>query len=80
MRLTKIENENNSYLIQVKPSLLQIDDVRVYEFLKTSLKDGKIKRRSRGIYLDSDVEIIRLKVSHKHMEENEYSTYEELLL
>nr|WP_259545644.1 hypothetical protein [Heyndrickxia oleronia] len=80
MRLTKIENENNSYFIQFKPSLLQIDDVRVYEFLKTSLKDGKIKRRSRGIYLDSDIEIIRLKVSHQHMEENEFSTYEELLL
>ena len=51
------------------------------------MKDGKIKRRSRGIYLDSDVEIIRLKVSNKqkmllnqYMEENKYSTYEELLL
>ena len=87
MRLTKIESEYNSYLIQIKPSLLQIDDERVYEFLKTSLKEGKIKKRSRGIYVDSDVEIIRIKVSNKqkmllnkYIKESGYSTYEEVLL
>ncbi|WP_374724126.1 helix-turn-helix domain-containing protein [Calidifontibacillus erzurumensis] len=80
------KKEDDSYLLQVKPVLLDKPFGEFYELLSDSLIKGKIKKRARGIYIDSDIEVIRLRVDSefkKKLEEraiNEQKGLEEYIL
>lgn len=87
MRIEKAQDEDEKYIIEVKPSLIVHDGLETYDLFQSCLINGEIKKRKNGIYLDSDVQIIRLRVSKKQkeqlkilMKEQGFLSIEELLL
>lgn len=46
------------------------------ELLECVLISGKINKRSRGIYIDSDLEVVRVKVSSNLKEELQHKAKE----
>jgi len=88
MRIEKAPNEDEVYLVEIKPSLIKTDNLtEILDLFQSVLIKGEVKKRKSGIYIDSDIEIIRLRVSKKQkkqlsilMKEKGYSSIEELLL
>ncbi|MBY0061243.1 MULTISPECIES: helix-turn-helix domain-containing protein [Priestia] len=68
MRITPQE-EKEQFLIEIKPVLLTESSQELVELLESVLVSGKINKRSRGIYIDSDLEVIRVKVTSDLKEE-----------
>ncbi|MCM3068450.1 helix-turn-helix domain-containing protein [Priestia flexa] len=62
MRITPQE-ENEQFIVEIKPVLLMESSQELVELLESVLVSGKVNKRNRGIYIDSDVEVIRVKVS-----------------
>lgn len=87
MRVEKAQGEGDVYIIEVKPSLIVNDGLETFELFQSCLIDGEIKKRKNGVYIGSDVQIIRLRVSKKEkkelallMKNQGFSSIEELLL
>ncbi|UYP07235.1 helix-turn-helix domain-containing protein [Priestia megaterium] len=68
MRITPQE-EKEQFIIEIKPVLLTESAQEIVELLESVLVSGKINKRSRGIYIDSDLEVVRVKVSSNLKEE-----------
>lgn len=71
MRVEKSENEEDVYLVHVKPSLISGPYTELLELFQSSLISGFIKKRRNGIYIDSDIETIRLRLTSKQKNELE---------
>ncbi|MEK1830385.1 hypothetical protein AAAC51_18765 [Priestia megaterium] len=56
-------------MIAIKPVLLTESAQEIVELVASVLVSGKINKRSRGIYIDSDLEVVRVKVSSDLKEE-----------
>ncbi|WP_208756781.1 hypothetical protein [Priestia megaterium] len=50
-------------MIEIKPALLTESAQEIIELLESVLVSGKINKRSRGIYIDSDLKVVRVKVT-----------------
>ncbi|WDC91271.1 helix-turn-helix domain-containing protein [Priestia megaterium] len=68
MRITPQE-EKEQFIVEVKPVLLTESAQEIVELLESVLVSGKINKRSRGIYIDSDLEVVRVKVTSDLKEE-----------
>ena len=68
MRITPQE-EREQFIVEIKPVLLAESAQEIVELLESVLVSGKINKRSRGIYIDSDLEVVRIKVSSDLKEE-----------
>ncbi len=68
MRIT-LQEEKEQFLIEIKPILLTDSSHELMELLESVLVSGKINKRSRGIYIDSDLEVVRVKVTSDLKEE-----------
>ncbi|GAB1810405.1 helix-turn-helix domain-containing protein [Priestia megaterium] len=68
MRITPQE-EKEQFIVEIKPVLLTESAQEIVELLESVLVSGKINKRSRGIYIDSDLEVVRIKVSSDLKEE-----------
>ncbi|MGG1073839.1 helix-turn-helix domain-containing protein [Priestia megaterium] len=68
MRITPQE-EREQFIVEIKPVLLAESAQEIVELLESVLVSGKINKRSRGIYIDSDLEVVRVKVSSDLKEE-----------
>ncbi|MDR7242826.1 helix-turn-helix domain-containing protein [Priestia megaterium] len=68
MRITPQE-EKEQFIIETKPVLLTESSQELVELLESVLVSGKINKRSRGIYIDSDLEVVRVKVTSDLKEE-----------
>jgi len=68
MRITPQE-EKEQFLIEIKPVLLTESSHELVDLLESVLASGKINKRSRGIYIDSDLEVVRVKVTSDLKEE-----------
>ncbi|MFE7084391.1 DNA-binding protein, partial [Priestia megaterium] len=66
MRITEQEEQ---FLIEIKPVLLTESSQQLVELLDSVLVSGEINKRSRGIYIDSDLEVVRVKVTSDLKEE-----------
>ncbi|MGE6897449.1 helix-turn-helix domain-containing protein [Priestia flexa] len=75
IRITPQE-ENEQFIIEIKPVLLMEASQELVELLDSVLVSGKVNKRSRGIYIDSDVEVIRVKVSGDLKKELEHKAKE----
>ncbi|MCM3773722.1 helix-turn-helix domain-containing protein [Priestia aryabhattai] len=75
MRITPQE-EKEQFLIEIKPVLLTESSQELVELLESVLVSGKINKRSRGIYIDSDLEVIRVKVTSDLKEELQHKAKE----
>ena len=63
------QEEKEQFLIEIKPVLLTESSPELVELLESVLLSGKINKRSRGIYIDSDLEVVRVKVTSDLKEE-----------
>ena len=68
MRVTPQE-EKEQFIIEIKPVLLTESAQEIVELLESVLVSGKINKRSRGIYIDSDLEVVRVRVTSDLKEE-----------
>ncbi|MED4219651.1 helix-turn-helix domain-containing protein [Priestia megaterium] len=68
MRITPQE-EKEQFIVEIKPVLFMESAQEIVELLESVLVSGKINKRSRGIYIDSDLEVIRVKVTSDLKEE-----------
>ena len=68
MRITPQE-EKEQFIVEIKPVLLTESSQELVELLESVLVSGKINKRSRGIYIDSDLEVVRVKVTSDLKEE-----------
>ncbi|MGR6341720.1 helix-turn-helix domain-containing protein [Priestia megaterium] len=68
MRITPQE-EKEQFIVEIKPVLFMESEQEIVELLESVLVSGKINKRSRGIYIDSDLEVIRVKVTSDLKEE-----------
>jgi hypothetical protein len=68
MRITPQE-EKEQFIIEIKPVLLTESAQEIVELLESVLVSGKINKRSRGIYIDNDLEVVRVKVTSDLKEE-----------
>ncbi|MBU8690788.1 helix-turn-helix domain-containing protein [Priestia megaterium] len=68
MRITPQE-EKEQFIVEIKPVLLTESSRELVELLESVLISGKINKRSRGIYIDSDLEVVRVKVTSTLKEE-----------
>ncbi|MFE7082659.1 DNA-binding protein, partial [Priestia megaterium] len=68
MRITPQE-EKEQFIIEIKPVLLTESTQELVELLESVLISGKINKRTRGIYIDSDLEVVRVKVTSDLKEE-----------
>ncbi|AQX56619.1 helix-turn-helix domain-containing protein [Priestia flexa] len=75
MRITP-QKEKEQFIVEVKPVLLMESSQELIELLDSVLVSGKINKRSRGIYIDSDLEVIRIKVSGDLKKELEHNAKE----
>ncbi|MDP9578347.1 UNVERIFIED_ORG: hypothetical protein J2X74_004207 [Bacillus sp. 1751] len=58
-----LQEEKEQFLIEIKPVLLTESSHELAELLESVLVSGKINKRSRGIYIDSDLEVVRVKMT-----------------
>jgi hypothetical protein len=63
------QEEKEQFLIEIKPVLLTESSLELVELLESVLLSGKINKRSRSIYIDSDLEVVRVKVTSDLKEE-----------
>jgi len=68
MRITPQE-EKEQFIVEIKPVLLTESAQEIVELLESVLISGKINKRSRRIYIDSDLEVVQVKVSSNLKEE-----------
>ena len=62
MRVTPQE-EKEQFIVEIKPVLLTELAQEIVELLESVLVSGKINKRSREIYIDSDLEVVHVNVS-----------------
>ncbi|HWO75561.1 MAG TPA: helix-turn-helix domain-containing protein [Bacillus sp. (in: firmicutes)] len=67
MRIEPQEDEEY-FLIEIKPTLIAEHSHELFELLQSTLISGKLNKRSRGIYIDSDLEIVRVKLTSEMKE------------
>ncbi|MDW8518288.1 helix-turn-helix domain-containing protein [Priestia flexa] len=75
MRITPQE-EKEQFIVEIKPVLVMEASQELVELLDSVLVSGKVNKRSRGIYIDSDLEVIRVKVSGDLKKEIEHKAKE----
>ncbi|MDP1471855.1 hypothetical protein Q8G32_28865 [Priestia megaterium] len=63
------QEEKEQFIIEIKPVLLTESIQELVELLESVLISGKINKRTRGIYIDSDLEVVRVKVTSDLKEE-----------
>ncbi|MFC3882042.1 helix-turn-helix domain-containing protein [Bacillus songklensis] len=59
----ELQKDQEQYLVEVKPALIEESSSELFELLQSILVSGKLNKRNRGIYIDSDLEVIRMKVT-----------------
>ena len=64
-----MDGKKSGEQVEIKPVLLTESAQEIVELLESVLVSGKINKRSRGIYIDSDLEVVRVKVSSNLKEE-----------
>lgn len=67
MRIEPQEEEEH-FIIETKPTLIAEQSHELFELLQSTLVSGKLNKRNRGIYIDSDLEVIRVKLTSEMKE------------
>ncbi|MBU8854963.1 hypothetical protein [Bacillus sp. FJAT-26377] len=70
MRITPQE-EKEQFLIEIKPILFPKPSQEISKLLESVLVSGKINKRVRGTYVESDIEIVRVKMTAETKKELE---------
>jgi len=67
--VVRLQEEKEQFLIEIKPILLTESSHELMELLESVLVSEKINKGIRGIYIDSDLEGVRAKVTSDLKEE-----------